>query len=398
MMSRKYGREVVNYFSGSPLNRLSFLRTDHAFLRAAFSHSSARFLLLDNLNPLVEADKSNLAFAKFDEVEPLTGSDPFAKTEEELIKDFNSEEPRPLIVFIGVDDKNQMPDSATGDAFQYRDYKGSPYFAVDVTPRGKLADKATGVATTVKARGLKFFQGIRPMSLPAGEAAFYGQARALIDWNTRNPFCGQCGQPTLSVNAGTKRACPPTDLACGTSSDRLPCATRGGISNLSFPRTDPTVIMAVISADGSRLLLGRSKRFPPGLYSVLAGFLEPGESVEEAVRREVWEESGVTLARVAIHSSQPWPFPANLMLGAIGQAGPGEAEKIHLGHDPELEDAKWFSVEEVAKALKESAFNIGQEKLPELKEGELRLPPRTAIANTLLTAVIDGYIGALPKI
>lgn len=115
----------------------------------------------------------------------------------------------------------------------------------------------------------------------------------------------------MSVNAGTKRVCPPTDLAGvpegGEPKKRADCATRHGVSNLNFPRTDPTVIMAIVSSDGTKLLLGRGKRYPPGWYSTLAGFLEPGESIEEAVRRETWEESGVHVGRVVIHSSQPWP-------------------------------------------------------------------------------------------
>jgi len=101
--------------------------------------------------------------------------------------------------------------------------------------------------------------------------------------------------------------------------------------------------MAVASADGRRLLLGRQRRWPACWFSTLAGFLEPGESIEEAVRREVWEESGVRVGRVVVHSSQPWPFPASLMIGAVAQALPGEGEGIHLGHDPELESAKWVS-------------------------------------------------------
>ncbi len=226
-------------------------------------------------------------------------------------------------------------------------------------------------------------------------AAVYGQARGLFDWNARNPFCAGCGQPTLSVNAGTKRACPPTDLAGvepgGTPKDRKPCATRKGVSNLSFPRTDPTVIMACVSADGTRMLLGRGKRFPPHWYSTLAGFLEPGESVEEAVRREVWEESGVTVGHVVIHSSQPWPFPANLMIGAIGQALPGDGEKIFLGHDPELEDAKWYSMDEVRRALLYNTAGLGDPVREDYKEGDLRLPPKTAIANQLISAVVEGF-------
>jgi NAD+ diphosphatase len=223
-------------------------------------------------------------------------------------------------------------------------------------------------------------------------AAMYGQARALIDWNTRTPFCAQCGQPTLSVHAGTKRVCPPTDRAGGGEPrPRKPCATRGSVSNHSFPRTDPTVIMAVISADGTKILLGRQRRWPQYWFSTLAGFQEPGESIEEAVRREVWEESGVKVGRVILHSSQPWPFPASLMIGAIGQALPGDGEKIYLGHDAELESAKWFPLEEVKEALVNGVSGLGEAAPEGYVEGALRLPPQTAIANRLITAVVEGW-------
>ncbi len=178
--------------------------------------------------------------------------------------------------------------------------------------------------------------------------------------------------------------------------DRLPCATRKGISNVSFPRTDPTVIMAVVSADSRRVLLGRSKRFPPCWYSTLAGFCEPAESVEEAVRREVWEEAGVYLGRVVVHSTQPWPYPANLMIGAIAQAVP-EGEEIVLKHDPELEDAKWVDFDEVRQALTVGSSGLGEEPPEGYKEGGLRLPPRTAIANQLLTAVVGGFLSGEHK-
>ncbi len=151
--------------------------------------------------------------------------------------------------------------------------------------------------------------------------------------------------------------------------------------------------MAVVSADGKRTLLGRQKKWPPYWYSTLAGFLEPAESVEEAVRREVWEESGVRLGRVVIHSTQPWPFPASLMIGAIGQAVPGDGEKIDLGNDPELEDAKWVSIEDVREALRVGTSGLGEAPGEGYKEGGLRLPPRTAIANQLLSAVVNDFVG-----
>lgn len=155
--------------------------------------------------------------------------------------------------------------------------------------------------------------------------------------------------------------------------------------------------MAIVSADGSKLLLGRNKRFPPGWYSTLAGFLEPGESIEEAVRRETWEEAGVTVGRVVIHSSQPWPFPANLMVGAIGQAVPN-GETIHLGHDEELSDAKWYTMDEVREGIANGVSGLGDPAPAAYKEGNLRLPPQTAIANQLIQAVLNGYLGAVPKI
>jgi len=171
MLSRKFGREVVNYFSGSPLNRVSFLRTDHKFLRSAFSHPSTRFMLLDNLAPLVHSnDEHRLAFATIDEVAPFTGIDPLAKTEAEMIADFNSEEAHPLILFVGVDEKQQFPDT-TSD-FVYKEYKGSPYFAIDVTPKGKLADKAKALIESVTANGRTFYRQMRPTSFSYMEGLF----------------------------------------------------------------------------------------------------------------------------------------------------------------------------------------------------------------------------------
>jgi NAD+ diphosphatase len=155
--------------------------------------------------------------------------------------------------------------------------------------------------------------------------------------------------------------------------------------------------MAVVSHDAQRILLGRQKRWPPYWYSTLAGFCEPAESVEEAVRREVWEEAGVFLGRVVIHSTQPWPYPANLMIGAIAQALP-DGEEIVLKHDPELEDAKWVDLDEVREALRVGTSGLGEDAGAEYKEGGLRLPPKTAIANQLLTAVVSGFLLESAKI
>lgn len=391
MLSRKFGKEIANYFSGSPLNRVGFLRPDNTFLSQALRHPSTTVLLFNKLEPLLKSP-SELATVRFEDVKPIIGDDPFGRPEEDTIAQYNSSLYLPQIIFLGLDERTE--------GFVYKEhYKGQPWFAVDVTPKESVAEAAEKLIEKVKSEGLDFSKGRMNMSLPAQEAAIYAEARHLLDWNARNPFCASCGYKTLSVNAGFKRTCPPKDIAAAVTNngERPPCATRTGISNLCFPRTDPTVIMAVVSADGQRILLGRQKRWPAYWYSTLAGFLEPAESVEEAVRREVWEESGIHLGRVVIHSTQPWPYPANLMIGAIGQAIPG-GETVHLGHDAELEDAKWFSAEEVREALRVGTSGLGEDAGSEYKEGGLRLPPSTAIANQLMTAVVNGFASGTPMI
>ncbi|KAI9726069.1 MAG: NADH pyrophosphatase [Chrysothrix sp. TS-e1954] len=403
MLTRKFGREVANYFSGSPLNRVSFLRSDHKFLTSALHHPTTRFLLFRSLSPLVHSP-SSLSWHGFSEIQPLVGENPFEKTEADMIADYDSRTTIPQMIFLGLEE-----DEAKGKdgefSWKQGEYKGAPVWAVDVTPKGTVAGQAEKIVKDVESKGLSFMEGRMILSLPATEAAIYAQARHLLDWNARNPFCAGCGQPTMSVNAGGKRVCPEMDRSplkgnvashpsqenSASPNERPPCATRKGVSNLSFPRTDPTVIMAVVSSDSKRILLGRQKRWPPNWYSTLAGFCEPAESIEEAVRREVWEEAGVKLGRVIIHSSQPWPYPANLMIGAIGQTIP-EAEKIDLGNDPELDDARWVGVEEMREALRVGTSGLGEPAGPEYKEGGLRLPPPTAIANRLMESFANSSL------
>ena len=156
------------------------------------------------------------------------------------------------------------------------------------------------------------------------------QARSLVHWHNRHCFCANCGAATEIANGGYRRDC----AACGTQ---------------HFPRTDPVVIMLAIHGAGAeaRVLLGRQPQFPPGMYSALAGFLEPGETIEAAVRRETLEESGVRIGRVRYHASQPWPFPASLMIGCHAEA---LSTDIHRDAT-ELEDCRWFSRDEVAAMI-----------------------------------------------
>lgn len=162
--------------------------------------------------------------------------------------------------------------------------------------------------------------------VPPGEAGALAQAKSLLLWHARHPFCAQCGSATTPGQAGLRRDC----ATCGAQ---------------HFPRTDPVTIMLV--SQGDRCLLGRQARFVPGSYSCLAGFVSPGETIEDAVRRETLEESGITVGRVRYGLSQPWPFPSSLMIGCFGEA---LDETITVDRD-ELEDARWFTRPEVVSML-----------------------------------------------
>jgi NAD+ diphosphatase len=183
--------------------------------------------------------------------------------------------------------------------------------------------------------------------LPAQEAGVLSYARAMIAWRRRHRYCGTCGAATAPAKSGHVLVC--ANPACRSE---------------QFPRIDPAIIVLV--SDGERALLGRQASWPLGRYSTIAGFVEPGESLEDAVAREVMEETGVDVDRIHYHSSQPWPFPASLMLGFMAHA---VTSQIHL-RDHELEDARWFSRAELAAA-------------------DALLPPRQSISFRLIEHWFD---------
>ena len=171
--------------------------------------------------------------------------------------------------------------------------------------------------------------------LPADEANLVAHARALALWHASQVFCGVCGSSARPEAAGNSRICMNDDC-------------RREI----FPRVDPAIIVLV--ADGNRCLLGRQTNWPEGRYSTVAGFVEPGESLEDSVRREVYEETNVRVGHVSYHSSQPWPFPSSLMLGFVAEA---TSSDIVL-NDGELEDAQWFTRKELRSGFPKLPFKI----------------------------------------
>ena len=204
---------------------------------------------------------------------------------------------------------------------------GEPRFAIDLT----AVYEAALAAPLANGRRFAEVRGVAP-DLSTDDTAVVAQARSYVDWHARHRFCAVCGGPTTPRNGGGMRVC-------------------GDCNAEHFPRVDPVVIVLIIDGDRCLLVSGRGR--PGSNYTCIAGFMEPGETVEEAVRREVREEAGVEVAAVRYHSSQPWPFPASLMLGCHAEAA---SELIAI--DPEeIKDARWFDRADVARAL---AFAAGE--------------------------------------
>jgi NAD+ diphosphatase len=229
-------------------------------------------------------------------------------------------------------------------------YKSSSRFgvAIDAGAAELLKEQDTFVVTDLRSiavNGLVAPEHLQPLA----------EAKSLLSWHRRHRFCPNCGASSIPVDAGWRRDCP----ACTTQ---------------HFPRTDPVVIMLPFARD--RCVLGRSYRFVPSMWSCLAGFMEPGETIEEAVRRETREEAGIVSGRISYFASQPWPFPSSLMIGCHAEA---------LSHDilidrSELEDARWFDRDEVTSMLLR------------MHPAGLTTPPPMAIAHHIIRAWVEDEI------
>ena len=299
-------------FGGNQLDRAALLRQDHAAIDAFKNQADATVLPLWDLRGLIDVE--------FDPVlawQPLKQLRYYCPDDSELL-------------FLGLDD-------------------GIPRFAISLEDEQDPAKDG-------QLQGRGKFIDVRTISaqLSAHEAGVLAHTRSVLDWHKRHRFCANCGSATNTAAAGNTRECPD-------------CKAQ------HFPRTDPVAIMLVVKGD--KCLLGRKAMFPPGMYSALAGFIEPGETIEDAVRREVLEESGVHTSTVRYMFSQPWPFPSSLMMGCIAEA---ISEEITIDED-ELEHAGWFTRDEIQEAL-ERSINTPP------GDGLFRMPHPIAIAHHLVRA------------
>lgn len=303
-----YTRSALNFFAGNPLDRIVDKRRNRDWLAAQLTASTTRFV-------------------------PVWRS-------QNLFVDARSAEARLL-------QAAELPQSLAPEAVTLLGSLGDTVnFAVDVEQ-----DVAETPPHWVTALGA--FRDLRAVGVGVDPhvGALLAYARAMIYWERRHRFCGDCGHPTRSTEGGFVRTC--TNEACGKQ---------------IFPRTDPAIIVIVQSGD--RCLLARQPSWPPGRYSIIAGFVEPGESLEDAVKREVREEAGIEVSEVYYHSSQPWPFPSSLMLGFMATAATTKFTLI----DNELEEARWMTRAQIAR---------------ELQEGKLKLPPGLSISRRLIETWFD---------
>jgi NAD+ diphosphatase len=300
-------------FAGNPLDHGDVQRRDQRWLDEQAGNPGSRFLPLWQLNILIRDD----AGVRLGWLGP-----------EALASCTNGVPP----VFLGLRD-------------------GVAHFAIDVSV---LEEPLTDLGLVDGWR----FEDARTAAAQLGgpEAGIVAQSRSQIDWHQRHRFCSVCGERTAQGRGGIVRRCP----ACKAE---------------HFPRTDPVAIMLV--ADGDRCLLGQSRGrlSRTGMYSALAGFMNQGESIEEAVRREVKEEAGIEVGEVRYHSSQPWPFPASLMIGCHGRA---LSTDIHIDGE-EMTDVRWFSRDAVLAALRDD-------------NPDLRVPAPIAIAHHLIKAWAEGRV------
>jgi NAD+ diphosphatase len=305
-------------FSGSQLDRMGNPRRNPEWLAEKRAAVSSRFLPMRELKPLIDVTSKPAKLAW----QPAA----WARERGEL-----------PVIFLGMD-------------------RGIAHFVVDCD-----RDDATAALHGETQKYIDV-RSIAPMVAPE-DAAILAQSRSLVDWHQRHGFCAQCGSATAPAEAGYTRRC--SNEACKAQ---------------HFPRTDPVVIMLAVRRDEKTgqdvVLLGRQPQFMPGMFSALAGFMEPGESIEEAVRREIHEEAGIACGAVRYIASQPWPFPSSLMIGCVAEALDA---KITVDK-AELDDAQWFSRDQIALMLQNSTD----------MEATPRMPPPLSLAHQIARRWLAG--------
>lgn len=406
------------YFGREVLNRVSFLREEQDFISNAVTHPSTRFIFYSNGDPLVNKAATNEKLViltngdnQMDDSEAgaattkgLVSEPQWSKTIETWSEDNKEQhaslrdDKKPTFLFLGLKDESvglDLQQLKCQDGEKYLDYQGRyfgiPYFGVDVSDAPQVGEivknHIASAEEKVAADNLIFsYSRKHTLGFTGAESALFSHGKMYFDWLNRNRFCPGCGTKVIPVHAGGKLKCTNDTVVEETEKNTVyACPVKNTrVSNVSFPRTDAVVIIAITNKDRSKVLLSLNKRYAfTKMYSCTAGFVEPSETIEVAAKREIWEETGVICSDIHITMTQPWPFPGNLMIGCVATVEfNGDNEVIHLGHDQELADARWFDASFVRKLLH------GVEDDETLAEG-IVLPSDVSVAHALILEVVD---------
>lgn len=379
-------------FGGSPLDRLNNKRHHPSFARECFDSPCVRILLVDaggtrvltRSVPSESVEESGIGLGWLDR---KTATELAGATKGKAFE-FDDVSAREMLLLLGAEAQNDCSQTCIDDSAQQqpRVY----HFALrligpsnDGVNPAKESDLSSSLGCEF--RSLRSTAGL----LSRSDAALAAHALSLFAFHDRHTFCGICGSRTISEHGGGRRRCSRNSRTVHSDLTRYADHSCAGIW---FPRIDPVAIMLVVDRSGSRCLLGRQGRFPDGMWSCLAGFMEHGESIDDSVRREVFEESGIRVgSHVRFFGSQPWPQPYSLMLGCVAQA---INDDIHVDKT-ELSDARWFSREEVVSMVQTAVTRASDwrhrrsaSKLATTVEtaAKLFVPPVTAIAGQMLAA------------
>lgn len=406
------------YFGKEVVNRVSFLREDSEFISNSAFHPSTRFIFYNDGNPLVNKEakeklviltngSNQLTNVEGDSVAGtsvgLLGNeawksilDTWTNDNKEQLASLRDDN-KPTFLFLGLKDESvglDLRKLKCEDTDSYLDHQGRyfgiPYFGIDLTNSPEVVEliKEHIVDNNVEVdiKNL-FFTHSRKHTLgfSGDESALFSHGKMYFDWLGRNRFCPGCGSKVIPVHAGGKLKCTNEESTGEGEEKEYKCPVRNTrVSNVSFPRTDAVVITAITNKDRSKILLSLNKRYAfTKMYSCTAGFMEPSETVEVATKREIWEETGVVCSDIQILMTQPWPFPGNLMIGCVATVDfNGVNEVIHLGHDRELADARWFDISFVRKLVNGEHDELSN------PEGII-LPNDISVAFTLIKHVLD---------
>ncbi|KZT71735.1 hypothetical protein DAEQUDRAFT_809687 [Daedalea quercina L-15889] len=414
----RLARSHSHFFGRLSLNRLSWLRQQQSFLNRLVSSPETQWVIFHSGRPLFQTEPNArtpaLARLSTADVRPLLGPEPFfgqGQTDGEVVaSDIVALEGARLrgnpIVFLGLQEpasteRRALPSTEftakgdTGLTSVFANIQGNTYFSLDVTHVEQQALDAALWNSGAGKRGatLSFIDSRAAMaSLNHIDSNIFATARSVHDWNARNKFCPSCGSPAYSQWAGWKLSCSSLLPWVQRAEGKEPCLTAQGLHNFCHPRTDMVVIAATVDPVEEKILLGRNKRFPPKFYSVISGFIEPGESLEDAIKREMWEEAGVEVHDVQYHSSQPWPYPATLMAGLYAVADSSKATRVDL--DNELRsDVRWYSRADILNVLERYGavnWSLQNERRP---DAPLAFPDTNAIGGVLIREWAYGRAG-----